>query len=129
VLAQGPAELVADDGLLDVTLVAPANTLGAIAAAYNLLQSAIQGQATERPDTGYLRTRKIQVITDPPQKVVLDGELIGYTPVEVECVPGGLTVFVPTVPDAAQPTEKLEGLPNLQIELKEPEMIDANETL
>ena len=118
VLAQGPAEILVDDGLLDVTLVAPANSIGAIAAAYNLLQSADNEAATNRADTGFLRARSIKVTTNPPQKVVLDGELIGYTPVEIECVPGGLTLLVPSVPEN-NPIEKLEGLPNLRVELKE----------
>ncbi|HEY9845277.1 MAG TPA: YegS/Rv2252/BmrU family lipid kinase, partial [Candidatus Caenarcaniphilales bacterium] len=119
VLAQGPAELLVDDGLLDITLVAPANSISAIAAAYTLLQSASSGTTTDRPDTGYLRARSIKVTTDPPQKVVLDGELIGYTPIEVECIPGGLTILVPDLLKKA-PAEKLEGLPGLQIEYKEP---------
>ncbi len=119
VLAQGPAELIVDDGLLDVTLVAPANSIGAIAAAYNLLQSAYSEETTDRPDTGFLRARSIKVTTTPPQKVVLDGELIGYTPIEVECVPGGLTIVVPTVPEE-EVIEKLKGLPNLHVELKPP---------
>lgn len=119
VLAQGPAELIVDDGLLDVTLVAPNNTIGAIAAAYNLLQSAYNAEITDRPDTGFFRARSIQVATNPPQKVVLDGELIGYTPIEVECVPGGLTIIVPSVPEENL-DEKLEGLPNLRVELKDP---------
>lgn len=76
---------------------------------------------TDRPDTGFLRARSIKVTTNPPQKVVLDGELIGYTPVEIECVPGGLTILVPAVPETNL-TEKLEGLPNLHVELKEPQV-------
>jgi diacylglycerol kinase family enzyme len=35
-------------------------------------------------------------MADPPQKVVVDGEIIGTTPVEIECIPSGLTVFAPT---------------------------------
>lgn len=119
VLAQGPAQLRVDDGLLDVTLVAPANSLGAIVAAYNLLQSANSSAMTDRPDTGFFRAKSIKVTTNPPQKVVLDGEIIGYTPVEIECVPGGLTILVPAIPEASL-NEKLEGLPNLRIELKPP---------
>ena len=119
VLAQGPAELIVDDGLLDVTLVAPANSMGAIAAAYNLFQSAYSAETSDRPDTGFLRARSIKVTTKPPQKVVLDGELFGYTPIEVECVPGGLTIVVPSVPEE-DVIEKLEGLPNLHVELKPP---------
>nr|WP_104548491.1 YegS/Rv2252/BmrU family lipid kinase [Chroococcidiopsis sp. TS-821] len=119
VLAQGPAELLIDDGLLDVTIVAPTNTMGAIAAAYNLLQSAYSGEVANRPDTGFLRARSIKISTNPPQKVVVDGELVGSTPIEVECVPGGLTIIVPTVPEDCA-TEKLEGLPNLRVESKQP---------
>jgi len=119
VLAQGPAQLRVDDGLLDVTLVAPANSLGAVVAAYNLLQSANSSAMTDRPDTGFFRAKSIKVTTNPPQKVVLDGEIIGYTPVEIECIPGGLTILVPAIPGDSL-NEKLEGLPNLHVELKPP---------
>lgn len=118
VLAQGPAGLIVDDGLLDLTVVAPVNRAGAIAASYHLLQTALSGNAADREDIGYLRARRIQVRTDPPQKVVLDGEIIGTTPVDIECVPGGLTLLVPQV-EEAKPREKLEGLPSLKIESKQ----------
>ena len=114
ILAQGPAGIIFDDGLLDLTVVAPENRTGAIASAYHLLQSAFRGDAAERDDIGYLRARRIKVTTEPPQKVVLDGEIIGTTPIDVECVPGGLTILVP-VTEEVQPTEKLEGLPELTV--------------
>jgi len=117
VLAQGPAGIICDDGLLDLTVVAPANPAGAIASAYHLLQTAFSGDAAERDDIGYLRARHIKVTTNPPQKVVLDGEIIGTTPIDVECIPGGLTLLVPFTEDA-QPLEKLEGLPELKVEQK-----------
>jgi len=118
ILAQGPAGVIFDDGLLDITVVSPTSRAGAIAAAYHLLQTASQESSAERGDIGYLRARRVIIRTEPPQKVVLDGEIFGDTPVDVECVPGGLTIFVP--PDAAPPSpvEKLEGLPNLTIESK-----------
>lgn len=118
VLAQGPAGVVVDDGLLDVTIVAPANRAGAIAATYHLLQTALTGNPAERDDIGYLRTRRVKITTTPEQKVVLDGELIGTTPIEVECIPNGLTVFAPLIEEEV-PIEKLDGLPNLVIEEKE----------
>lgn len=117
ILAQGPAGVVYDDGLLDLTIVAPTNAGGAIAASIHLLQTALSGNAAERDDIGYLRARQIKVTTHPPQKVALDGELIGTTPIEVKCVPQGLTIFAP-VAENQQPVEKLEGLPNLVIEPK-----------
>ncbi|MBD2073813.1 YegS/Rv2252/BmrU family lipid kinase [Phormidium sp. FACHB-592] len=117
VLAQGPSGVVVDDGLLDVTLVSPANKAGAIAATYHLLQTALSGDAVDRDDIGYLRAKRVKITTEPEQKVVLDGELIGNTPIDVECVPHGLTLFYPLVEETL-PTEKLEGLPNLVIEMK-----------
>jgi YegS/Rv2252/BmrU family lipid kinase len=117
VLAQGPAGIICDDGLLDLTVVAPANPAGAIASAYHLLQTAFRGDAAERDDIGYLRARHIKVTTNPPQKVVLDGEILGTTPIEVECIPGGLTLLVPFT-EEVQSLEKLEGLPELKIEQK-----------
>ncbi len=118
VLAQGPSGVIFDDGLLDITVVAPVSRAGAIAASYHLLRSALNETATERDDIGYIRARRVIVRADPPQEVVVDGEIIGNTPIDVECVPGGLTIFVP--PDAAppSPTEKLEGLPDLKVESK-----------
>lgn len=118
VLAQGPAGVVFDDGLLDVTVVAPSTRAGAIAASYHLLQTALNESATEREDVGYLRAKRVVIRTDPPQKVVLDGEIIGFTPIDVECVPGGLTIFVPKEVASSDVVEKLEGLPDLTIESK-----------
>lgn len=122
ILAQGPAGVIFDDGLLDITVVAPANRMGAIAASYHLLQTALnETAATDRDDIGYLRAERVTIRTDPPQKVVLDGEVIGNTPINVECVPGGLTIFVPQEAALPSPTEKLEGLPNLTIQSKSTE--------
>jgi YegS/Rv2252/BmrU family lipid kinase len=118
VLAQGPAGIIYDDGLLDLTIVAPVNKAGAIAATYHLFQTASAGNAVERDDIGYLRAKKVKITTDPPQKVVLDGEMIGHTPIEVKCVPSGLKIFVPMVEEEVL-MEKLEGLPNLVIEMKD----------
>ncbi|MBD2070780.1 YegS/Rv2252/BmrU family lipid kinase [Leptolyngbya sp. FACHB-671] len=114
ILAQGPAGLIVDDGLLDLTVVAPQNVAGAIAASYHLLQSALNEHPAERPDIGYLRARKIKITTDPPQKVVLDGELVGSTPVEVECIPAGLTILVPETA-VEVPVEHLDGLPDVEV--------------
>ncbi len=118
VLAQGPSGVVFDDGLLDVTVVSPVTRAGAIAASYHLLQTALNESATERDDVGYLRAKRVIIKTDPPQKVVLDGEIIGFTPIDVECLPGGLTIFVPAHAASSSVVEKLEGLPDLTIEAK-----------
>ncbi|MBV8884987.1 MAG: YegS/Rv2252/BmrU family lipid kinase [Chroococcidiopsidaceae cyanobacterium CP_BM_RX_35] len=117
-LAQGPAGVIADDGLLDITVVAPVSRKGALAAAYHLLSTALnRSAAAERDDIGYFRARRVIVRATPPQKVVLDGEIVGTTPIDVKCIPGGLTIFVPSDAEPA-PVEKLAGLPNLTIESK-----------
>jgi YegS/Rv2252/BmrU family lipid kinase len=116
-LAQGPADIIIDDGLLELTIVAPENRIGALASAYHLLQSAFREEATKGDNMGYLRAKRLRVTTDPPQKVVMDGEIIGTTPIDVECIPLSLTIFFPgTLPE--EPTEKLEGLPGLEVEPK-----------
>ena len=117
VLAQGPAGIIGDDGFLDITIVASDTWASAIAASYHLLQTGLHGDAATRDDIGYLRAKRVKVSTKPPQKVVLDGELIGETPIDVACVPEGLNVFVPLIP-AEELTEKIEGLPGLEVEIK-----------
>jgi YegS/Rv2252/BmrU family lipid kinase len=118
VFAQGPAGIIYDDGLLDLTIVAPQSKAGAIAATFHLLQTASTNSAAERDDIGYLRGNEFKIKTDPPQKVVLDGEIIGTTPITVHCIPGGLKIFVP-LNQALSPAEKLTGLPNLTVEMKD----------
>lgn len=117
ILAQGPSGIIYDDGLLDVTIVAITNFAGALGASYHLLQTALQGNPARRDDIAYLRTNRLKIITDPPQKVVLDGEVYGKTPLEIDCIPGGLTVFVPTT-EEEKIYERLDNLPDIQVERK-----------
>ena len=117
VLAQGTAGVIFDDGLLDITILSPQNAAGAIATSIQLLQSAANDETVERQGVGYLRSEWVKVTTEPPQKVVLDGEIIGTTPIEVKCIPGGLTVFVPSEL-VTQADEQLDNLPGVDIKLK-----------
>ncbi len=96
VMAQGPNQVIANDGLLDITIVTSATRLAALNAISDLLGSALDETASDREDITYLRTRALTVTTEPPQKVVLDGEIIGTTPVEIKCIPGGLTILAPS---------------------------------
>ncbi len=117
VLAQGTAGVIFDDGLLDITILAPQSKAGAIATSVQLLQSAASEEAVQREDVGYLRSKWIKVNTDPPQRVVLDGEIIGKTPIEVRCIPESLNVFVP-IEEEVQAEERLDNLPGVDIQLK-----------
>ncbi|MEL7071278.1 MAG: YegS/Rv2252/BmrU family lipid kinase [Cyanobacteria bacterium J06581_3] len=117
VLAQGPSDVLPYDGLLDVTIFAPEGTGKAIAASYSLFQSALNKRSTKREDVGYFRCSAVKIITDPVQKVVVDGEIVGETPIEVICIPNGLTLMTPQAGEF-NPLEKLQGLPGLKVELK-----------
>ena len=111
VLAQGPAGVIADDGLLDITIISHQNTAQAIAMSIELLQSARSQEAVDREQIDYLRSDWVKVTTDPPQKVVLDGEVVEKTPIEVKCIPNGLTIFIPT--ESQLNRQNLDELPRL----------------
>ncbi|MGF1523265.1 MAG: YegS/Rv2252/BmrU family lipid kinase [Leptolyngbyaceae cyanobacterium] len=117
ILAQGPEEVVVDDGLLDITIVAAKGVGSALAASYELFRSAISGQATEREDIGFLRSKRVKINTAPLQNVALDGEVLGEVPIEVICVPQGLNLVVPRQ-TSPSPSENIVDLPGITIESK-----------
>jgi YegS/Rv2252/BmrU family lipid kinase len=114
ILAHGPAGVIPDDGLLDITIISSAGVSSAIMTGYHLLQSALKGSAAERDDIGYLRAKRVTITTDPAQSVVMDGEMLAAAPLTLECLPQSLTVLVPTAQESPQ-DQKLEGLPGLDI--------------
>lgn len=68
------------------------------------------------------RYSEIKVECDPPQKVVLDGELLGTTPIHCKVLPGSLKVLVPspvplTEPDLVDKLAEQEGLDRTVAEL------------
>ena len=102
ILAQGWGEILVDDGLLDVTIGVEqsqdpnlASRLLGVNALADLFTSALIKKPTNRDDILCLRVPQIKISANPPQKVVVDGEMIGTTPVEIQCIPQGLTIFAP----------------------------------
>ncbi|MDJ1180314.1 methylglyoxal synthase [Roseofilum sp. BLCC_M91] len=95
VMAQGMGEVIPDDGLLEVVIITAETKLATVNAMIDLFGSGLTKTPIQREDTLGVRTRKVKVATHPEQKVVLDGEIIGTTPIEVECVPKSLTVLAP----------------------------------
>ena len=95
VLAQGFGSVIPDDGLLEVTIGASQTVFQGVNALASLFASAVVQSPTQNQDIIRLRTRKIRVSTDPPQKVVVDGEILEDDPIEFECLPKSLTVFAP----------------------------------
>lgn len=106
VLAQGFGRVISDDGLLDVTIgLSPLEAQGigtrlqGVGAIANLFTAALVKRPAQNESILSLRVPKLKVTTTPPQKVVIDGEIIGTTPVEFECIAKGLTVLMPIMLD------------------------------
>lgn len=97
ILAQGAGQVIMNDGLLDVTIVTTANKLQTVTTMLRLLGAAIAKTELNQQNVLHGRTRGLKVTTNPPQKVVVDGELIGTTPIKIKCIPAGLSVFVPEI--------------------------------
>ncbi|MBR8829264.1 MAG: methylglyoxal synthase [Gomphosphaeria aponina SAG 52.96 = DSM 107014] len=96
ILAQGFGELLINDGLLEVIIVlAQESKIQAMQTLTSLFGAGLFGTATQREDIVCLRAKQIKVTTYPPQKVVLDGEIIGSSPIEIECIPDALNVIAP----------------------------------
>ena len=104
ILAQGWGETLVDDGLLEVTIGVEqsseqnlATRIQGVTALADLFASALIKKPTNREDIVCLRVSQIKISANPPQKVVVDGEMIGTTPVEIHCIPQALTIFAPLV--------------------------------
>lgn len=95
VLAQGIGEVLVDDGLLDITIATVDNKIQAVTTMLSMLGAALIKTSAELDNIVHLRSPRVKIAASPPQKVVLDGEIIGNTPVEIKCLPQSLTVFVP----------------------------------
>ncbi len=117
VLAQGRGRVNPGDGRLDVTLVLKqdesnpgklpqvlARRVQPLGDMVHLLGASLAKQVPKLEGILSFKATHIRVETSPPQKVVIDGEVVGTTPVEIEVIPAGLTVIAPPVrkPNSAE---------------------------
>ena len=93
--AQGPARVVGDDGLLDVTIVTAQNAGDVLAAGFELVRSALAGEEARDHRVVTLRTRSVRVLCEPQQDIMLDGEEAGTTPQTFLSVARDLVVIAP----------------------------------
>lgn len=101
ILAQGLGQVIPDDGVLEVIMYTAPGDMGKMQAALGMVRlfgAALLNIELQGENIIGFRTQRITVNTNPPQKVVLDGEIIGTTPLEVECIPKGLQVLTPLIP-------------------------------
>jgi YegS/Rv2252/BmrU family lipid kinase len=86
----GLKSILVDDGLLDVIVVRDARVKSFIA-----IGAGISGAKLNPEYIQHWQAREISIEADPPQPVVIDGELAGQTPVSVRVVPGLVRVLTP----------------------------------
>ena len=94
-MAQGLGECIPDDGLLDITIGSSENLVSGLIGLADLATAAVVKRPTANGNILCVRAKKIAVSCDPPQKVVIDGEMVEMEPMVFESVPGGLHVLAP----------------------------------
>lgn len=82
-----------DDSCLDICLVGAVSKLTLL---YQLTQ-VFSGSHVKHPAVTLLRARTIRVEADPPQPLLIDGEVCGTTPATVSLLPGALPFLVPAL--------------------------------
>lgn len=83
VMAQGIGQVMPDDGLLEVVCIAEDSPLGMIGLMISMLRSALLRTRERRGSVYGLRAKKVEVVCDPPQMIVIDGEEAGHTPISI----------------------------------------------
>ena len=78
-----------DDGLLDVTLLNKCNRRRIL----KLFPTIFKGEHIHYPEVETFQAKKINIQTNIPKILTPDGELFGYTPIEVECLKQDIEVF------------------------------------
>lgn len=78
-----------DDGLLDVLLLDSKGVANMISRGTSIFSN------DEDATIEHWQARRILIEADPPQPVQVDGEMVGFTPIRAEILPGALNVVIP----------------------------------
>jgi diacylglycerol kinase (ATP) len=81
----------ADDGMLDVCLLAPRSLIDGVRIMWRMLTR----DFSDHPTMIYRRGSRIRIETDPPCQAQADGELIGLTPLDISVEPLSVKILVP----------------------------------
>jgi diacylglycerol kinase (ATP) len=84
----------ADDGTLDVCLLAPRSIMDGVRIMWRMLTR----NFSDHPTMIYRRGANIRIETDPPCQAQADGELIGLTPLDISVEPMSVKILVPDKP-------------------------------
>lgn len=95
IFAQGGGQPILDDGFLDITILLDISTpWEAMTTALSLLNAGLtQSAAGDR--VLHMRAKQVRIVTNPPQKLVVDGEIGDSTPVDFQIKPRSLRVIAP----------------------------------
>lgn len=80
---------IIDDGLLDITLLNNCTRRRVI----ELFPTIFKGEHIRHPEVETFQAQKIRLETDMPKVLKPDGELLGSTPIEVNCLKQALQTF------------------------------------
>jgi YegS/Rv2252/BmrU family lipid kinase len=80
-----------DDGMLDICL---AGEVSKPTLLYQLTQ-VFKGDHVKHPAVTMLRASSVEIDADPPQPLLIDGEVIGTTPARISLLPNALPMKVP----------------------------------
>ncbi len=83
-------DAVADDGLLDMTVIKKISRMGVI----SRFKSLYNGKIYQLPQVSLVRGRKIRIESTPEVAVEVDGEALGYSPFEFEVIDKAIRVIV-----------------------------------
>ena len=121
VLAHGPSHVLGDDGHVDITIVAASSMAEMIATGVHLYRAGRDHEAATRDNIGSFSTAHVRITADPPQRVLVDGEAFGETPVRIATLARALTVIAPPAEPAEGPPVEapLVGLPELEIAVRQ----------
>ena len=83
-------DAVANDGLLDMTLIKPIHWWHIVFRAKRLFNGGIYSIGHIK----HARGSHVRILSVPPVKLECDGELMGETPIDIEVVPQAIRVIV-----------------------------------
>ncbi|KAA8493696.1 Uncharacterized protein FVE85_4833 [Porphyridium purpureum] len=96
VMSCGIGDVIPDDGLLECVCFAPETRLDGLKAMLSMLISGLFNVRLLRPEVFGMRARKVLLKCDPPKEIVLDGELLGQTPMQLECEAKTIEIIAPS---------------------------------
>jgi diacylglycerol kinase (ATP) len=80
-----------NDGLFDICLVRATSKLEFM----QTFPKVFAGKHTNHPKVEIRRARKVRIESEPRARVNVDGDIVGFTPIEFEMIPSALELIVP----------------------------------